>query len=499
VQKIQFDYVPQPRQAVFHQASARQILYGGAAGGGKSAAIRWDAIDFCLSIPGITAVVFRRTQPQLLRNHIMEIKRELPSTIGTYNETHKHYQFNNGSVLIFKSLEYDRDCEDIQGWEIHAAYVDEAGQLTPYMLDYIISRVRLGKFSIALERMREEKPELIPYIDRLPRYALSANPGGVSHHYLKGKFIDPAPSETVFYDESLKDPSDPSSKGWSTIYIPASMRDNKYLDSGYAAQFGRLPDHIQRQLRDGDWNVVPGAFFDCFDSTKHIIKPFSVPRHWTRIRGVDWGHATPFSVGWWAISDGEVVTDVTGHEVRYPDGAMIRYREWYGCVEKGGIATTKGLRISGTELAEGILAREDEGEIITYSVADPSMWRTDGGPSQAEKAYQAGVVLRKADNQREIGWQEMYRRHKDDLLYVFDTCHDYIRTIPAIQSDERKPEDITSTNRGGEDHIADETRYVCMSRPIIKRRVKKDPRVDGWTFEEIMNLSNNKSGRRVRI
>ena len=124
MQELRFDYEPQPRQKIFHSASARQILYGGAAGGGKSAAIRWDAIDFCLNCPGLTAVIFRRTQPQLLRNHIMEIKRELPSTIGIYNETHKHFQFHNGSVLIFKSLEYDRDCEDIQGSEIHAGYVD---------------------------------------------------------------------------------------------------------------------------------------------------------------------------------------------------------------------------------------------------------------------------------------------------------------------------------------------------------------------------------------
>ena len=496
--RIEFDYVPQPRQAVFHKANARQILYGGAAGGGKSAAIRWDAIDFCLSVPGITAVIFRRTQPQLLRNHIMEIKREIPSELGVYNETHKHMQFHNGSVLIFKSLEYDRDCEDIQGWEIHAGYVDEAGQLTAYMLDYIISRIRLGKFQIALEKLKASRPELQPYIDRLPRYALSANPGGESHHYLKGKFIDPAPPETMFYDGTLRDPSNPDDKGWSTIYIPASMRDNRYLDAGYAAQFGNLPDHIQRQLRDGDWNVVPGAFFDCFDTRKHVVRPFAIPPHWTRFRSIDWGHATPFSVGWWAISDGEAVTGLGGEKLKYPKGAMIRYREWYGCEKKGERATTKGLRISGTELAQGILEREADDEFIKYSVADPSMWRTDGGPSQAERCYQAGVTLRKADNQREIGWQEMYRRHKDDLLYVFDTCQEYIRTIPAIQSDEKKPEDITQTNRGGEDHIADETRYACMSRPMITKKPKAPTQHMGYTFNDIMNMDRPK-GTRLRI
>ena len=492
---VTIDYEPQPRQQLFHSARARQILYGGAAGGGKSAAIRWDAIDFCLNCPGLTAVVFRRTQPQLLRNHIMEIKRELPSSIGTYNETHKHFQFNNGSVLIFKSLEYDRDCEDIQGWEIHAGYVDEAGQLTPYMLDYIISRIRLGKYS---KTMADWPEELNPYKDRLPRYALSANPGGISHHYLKQKFIDPAPPETEFYDSTLRNPADPEDKGWSTIYIPASMLDNAYLDAGYAAQFGNLPDHIQRQLRDGDWNVVPGAFFDCFNSRTHVIKPFSIPSHWTRFRSCDWGHATPFSIGWWAVSDGGRVRDVTGTERIIPDGSLIRYREWYGCLRKNGRSTTKGLRMSGEEVAAGILALEEPNERIDYSVADPSMWRSDSGPSAAERAYNGGVIFRKADNKRELGWQEMYKRHKDGLLYVFDTCHDYIRTIPAIQSDDKRPEDITATNRGGEDHIADDTRYACMSRPIITRRPVVEQKNKPMTFNDIMNTKKPK-GQRARI
>jgi hypothetical protein len=368
------------------------------------------------------------------------------------------------------------------------------------MLDYIISRVRLGKFNKDMENWG---PQLDAFKRRLPRYALSANPGGISHHYLKSKFIDPAPPETLFYDATLKDPNDPDDAGWSTIYIPASMRDNAYLDSGYAAQFGNLPEHMQKQLRDGDWNVVPGAFFDCFDSRQHVIKPFKIPDHWTRFRSCDWGHATPFSVGWWAVSDGEPVTDVSGESRTFPEGSLIRYREWYGTKYKNGMAqASKGLRLSGTEVAEGILSREDEDETIHYGVADPSMWRADSGISQAERAVKAGVIFRKADNQRELGWQEMYRRIKDGYLYVFDTCHEFIRTIPSIESDEKRPEDITQTNRGGEDHIADETRYACMSRPMLRRKPKKkDQRivVEPLTFGEIQKELSRSRPERIRI
>ncbi len=256
---------------------------------------------------------------------------------------------------------------------------------------------------------------------------------------------------------------------------------------------------MQRQLRDGDWNVVPGAFFDCFDTQRHVIKPFAIPDHWTRFRSCDWGHATPFSIGWWAVSDGQPVTDVTGRDVSFPDGALIRYREWYGCTKKNGLATTKGLRLSGTEVAEGILERQTENEVINYSVADPSMWRSDSGISQAERALKSGVVFQKADNQRELGWQEMYRRLKDGMMFIFDTCPDFNRTIPAIEADERRPEDITQTNRGGEDHVADETRYACMSRPIIRRMKKKKGPPRGLCFNDIMKNLSDRSTDRIRI
>ena len=127
------------------------------------------------------------------------------------------------------------------------------------------------------------------------------------------------------------------------------------------------------------------------------------------------------------------------------------------------------------------------------------MWRSDGGPSQAERALKSGVIFQKADNQRELGWQEMYRRIKDGMLYVFDTCPDFTRTIPAIQADERQPEDITKTNRGGEDHIADETRYACMSRPIIRRMPKKKGPPKGLCFNDIMKELSRTKQERIRI
>ena len=198
-------YVPQARQKLFHDTLANEILYGGQAGGGKSHCLRWDGIDFCLSLPGCFTGLFRQTLPMLEENHIVFIREELAILedyysrhIGKYNETRKKVEFFNGSVFRFKHLEYDKDCADIQGWEMQVALVDEAAQMSPYRLGYIKSRIRMGAKREKWERMAKEDPDIQYYIDRTPRYGMGSNPGGEAHHWLKENFIDPAPPETIF-------------------------------------------------------------------------------------------------------------------------------------------------------------------------------------------------------------------------------------------------------------------------------------------------------------
>ena len=245
---IKIDYDPQPKQAALHRCRAKQILFGGAAGGGKSHAGRYDLIGFCLENPGLQAFIFRRSLPELDANHIQPLKRELPRELGNYNETRKRYEFFNGSSIQFQYLERDSDCDRIQGTEIHIALVDEAGQMTPYQLGYIKSRMRLGNFQPKQEGF-------------LPRLVMTANPGGQSHNYLKAVYIDPAPAEQYFYDHTMRDPNDPKDRGWVTMYIPARMSDNKYIDPSYASSFSALPEELARALREGDWDLVVGSFF----------------------------------------------------------------------------------------------------------------------------------------------------------------------------------------------------------------------------------------------
>jgi hypothetical protein len=331
-------------------------------------------------------------------------------------------------------------------------------------LAYLKSRNRVGEFSSKIAK---------GYEDFIPRCVLSANPGGRSHHYLKSIFIDSAPPETIFYDDTMKNPLNPNHKGWKSIFIPAKSTDNKYLDDDYEGQFGGLSDWMQKMLRDGDWNVAAGAFFDCWDTRKNVIESFEIPDHWAKFPSVDWGHATPFSIGWWAV----VSEDTEVHGMTLPRGALVRYREWYGMKQTK--ERNLGLKLDGSEV--GRRAKEMTTEKnVSLGVCDPSAWRSDGGPSQAEKMINAGFILRRADNERKAGWQEMYNRIRGikiegnyeftPMLYVFDTCREFIRTVPALPTDEKDPEEI---GRMAEDHIGDETRYACMSRPLTKEKPKK--------------------------
>lgn len=217
---------------------------------------------------------------------------------------------------------------------------------------------------------------------------------------------------------------------------------------------------LVRAWLEGDWTAVEGAFFDCWDGSKHVIPPINLPADWTRFRAFDWGSAAPFSVGWWCIAGDSIGT--------IPRGAMIRYREWYGAS-----GPNKGLKLTTEEVARGIRERDGQ-DTITYSVADPAIFAEDGGPSRAEIFGRHQVHFRRADNRRVGsngamgGWDEMRHRLKGKdgvpMLYAFDTCREFIRTIPGLPHDQKRAEDIDTD---AEDHIADEARYACMSRPWI--------------------------------
>ena len=205
-----------------------------------------------------------------------------------------------------------------------------------------------------------------------------------------------------------------------------------------------------------------------------MVRPFEIPKDWLRFRSADWGSAAPFSVGWWAVA-GDLHTAPDGRTI--PRGALVRYREWYGAS-----APNVGLKLTAEQVAKGIRERE-AGETITYGVLDPAAFAVDGGPSIAQMMAREGVHFRPADNKRVSqrgslsGWDQMRARMIGSdgvpMLYVFDTCRDFLRTVPALQHDRDRAEDIDTD---GEDHVADEARYGCMSRPWVPAKEPEPPK-----------------------
>jgi hypothetical protein len=262
-------------------------------------------------------------------------------------------------------------------------------------------------------------------------------------------------------------------------FIPAKLKDNSHLsteDPEYADRLmGLGSDSLVKAMLDGDWNIIAGQAFEKLNKNDHQLDPFDPPDSWICFGSFDWGSTRPFSYGMWCVSDGNE------HDgILVPRGAIIRYDEWYGWNGK----PNEGLRMEAAEVAEGIISRERNRK-MAYRIADPSMWKVDGGPSNAETFMKHGVILRQADNSRHNGYLEIRNRIKgaeEPMLYVTSNCYNgFWRTMPDIVMDEHrfgmKSEDVDTDQ---EDHCYDDVRYACMSRPWTKAVEVKREKVDTW-------------------
>lgn len=476
-------YDPQPRQQLLHETVAKQILYGGAAGGGKSHSIRWDLIQACLANPGCKAYLFRRTRTELEQTHIQAIKEELGDLFGTYAETRNSYEFTNGSIIYMCYCEQKKDLSKYLSAEMHIVGIDEASTFDPDMLQFLKTRLRLGKWKPQGEAYKpqtvyDSKGNEVGEFARLPRFVMGSNPGGPGHSYLKLTFIDAGPPEKYFHDKEMRDPDNPDDKGWLSIYIPAKIEDNKHLDKDYAASFGGLSPELARAYRKGDWDVVVGAAIHNLDRDRHMLRQFTPPRHWTRFQVIDWGTASPFSVGWYCVSEGAFLEAQQGWQERYlPAGAIIRYREWYGWNGK----PNKGCRLPPQKVARGIVERETD-EVMDYRVADNEMWAQKHGPSAMNTFLETDprLVYRRSIKDRKRNYQEVLSRLAGNEMYMEDgeleehpmffctqNCTHFWRTIPTLQIDEIDHEKGPGDKASDENHVYDEVAYACRSQPYV--------------------------------
>ena len=409
--------------------------------------------------------MFRRIRDDLVKNH-MEGPKGFHVLLAQMVQdgfvviVEDEIRFWNGAKIYLCHCKDAKDVYKYQGAEIHVLLIDELTHFTDQMYRFLRNRVRMVGIKL---------PE--QYKGKFPRILCGANPGNIGHQFVKATFIDAALPMTLRHVND-------NEGGMLRQYIPARLDDNPSMasdDPGYEKRLSGLgSEALVRAMRDGDWDIVDGAFFDCWQTARHVVRPFTIPQEWTKFRAMDWGSAKPFSVGWYAV-----VTDdfKTTDGATLPRGCIVKYREWYGVrLKDGGFEPNVGLKITAEEVADGIKTREAS-DRISYGVIDPATKASDGGPSILERMIRCGVTWRPADNKRVAahgamgGWDQMRQRFKGDengnpMLVFFSICAHSIRTIPALQHDANRPEDIDTES---EDHAADETRYACMSRPYVTR------------------------------
>ena len=421
-------------QTEFLAAGEQDVLYGGAAGGGKSYAMLVDPLRY-MHIKEHRALLLRKSMPEL--RELIDKSRELypkAFTGAKFREVEKIWRFPSGASLEFGYLDRDADVYRYQGQSYTWIGIDELTQYpTEFPLQYLQSRLRTTNKNIQC------------YI------RCTANPGGVGGSWVRKRYLDPAPPNTSFFGEDKI----------SRKFIPARLEDNPFLaeDGKYEQMLQSLPPVQKKQLLEGNWDVSEGAAFVEFDYDTHCIDPYELPKRWERFKGIDYGYASESAVIWAALDPS--------------DETLIIYRELY----------QKGL--TGEDLAKKIFEYEKEDKLSVSGVLDSAAWARTGttGPTVGEALTMAGHKLRRADKNRIQGKIQVHERLKLNpkgrpRLQIFKSCPNLIRELQGIPVDANKPEDVDTK---APDHAYDALRYLIMSRPRSISSYEQMQQIKKWT------------------
>ena len=425
-------YRPHPKQALFHAAGEKIVLYGGAAGGGKSYSMLMDALRYCQE-EDYRALIIRKASTML--KELIGVSRQLyPKAFpgAKFNKSENVWYFPSGATIEFGYLDKDEDLERYQGLPYAYIGFDEIQhQRSPAGFEYLMSR------------LRSANPNITCYM------RASANPGGSA--WVKEYFIDPAPVNTTFWKNGLS---------WK--FIPATLADNPSLDtpeagsatSAYRKMLMAMPETQRKQLLEGDWLVGDDQMF-AFNPIIHVTEDYP-PEHWNRIRAMDYGYRDPASTLWTAVS---------------PEGTLVVYDE-HELIETPAV-----------EWASQVLQKErmDSGP---FGVAGPleevidwSVFKNTGhtGPGILEQVNRLGMRPIPADRNREAGWNQIHNRLALDVdgkpsIFIHESREKLIEQVQSARINPKKPDDIDDKrvqSKGRKHHwdLLDCLRYTAMARP----------------------------------
>lgn len=455
------------KQTAAFLSPATEILYGGAAGGGKSMMMRVAAIVWCAAIPGLQVYLFRRHFADLNKNHIQGptsflalLAPWIKAKRVKYNQSEHQFTFWNGAQITLCHCQYETDLIKYQGAEIHLLLIDELTHFTSTIYNFLRGRVRVVGITLPPQ-----------YAGQFPKIIAGANPGGIGHNWVRAAWV--ARLKPLEIQRMPKEDG-----GMLRQYIPARLADNPTLteqDPGYADRLSGLGSAaLVKAMLDGDWNIVSGGALDDVWSPHLILPRFAIPASWSLDRSFDWGSSKPFSVLWWAEADGTEVHLPNGRKFAPPPRSLILLHEWYGAS-----GPNEGLKMPAPQIARGIKTREADLVAGKWVAATPRPGPADnsisdvsqpGTPTIAKEMESEGIRWTESDKApgtRKIGLElirvrmaeSAKERPEKPALYVMDHCINAIAHWPVLPRDKDKPDDVDTES---EDHDYDSMRYRVL-------------------------------------
>lgn len=443
------------------------MLYGGAAGGGKSDALLGAALQY-VDVPLYKALLLRRTYADLsLPGALMSRAHEWLTGSAHWGDERKTWTFPSGATLTFGYCEHERDVYRYQGADFQFIGFDELTQFSEAQFAYLFSRLRRPKVP---DNATAEQIERLEQLAQVPlRMRAASNPGGVGHGWVLDRYpiVKGTPAEHE-----------------GRIFIPAKVADNPGLDVvAYTESLSRLSDELRRQLLDGDWGAFEGQAFPMFKDTVHVIDRFPLDFAMDRFESMDYGLNNPTAWLFWPVDyDGNIVCLDMHYRPGLPSettAEILRRR-------KPAIEGGHGWGDNNTVWADpsvrnriGTTSKAGTAATIATEFADHGIGVSLGNNDPKAGLARLRELLTPDVDRRFPDWHPRRGQLGSPRMFVHHTCTqliDQMKTAPLQPAD--KPDGLEKIDPQWEQrngHAVAAARYGAMSRPEPSQQPKQYP------------------------